>query len=76
MHKKLIYLKKVDILTKDQKNTKIFNDFRNFDKMELFALIAFNTTEVKSKEDLKKFKISYVDALKYMKVIYKNLMKL
>lgn len=44
------------------------NDFRNFDKMEIFALITLNAIEVKSKEDLKKLQISYLDALKYVKV--------
>lgn len=58
----------VDILTKNQKKLKALNDYRNFDKMEIFALITFNAIEVKSKEDLKKLQISYVDALKYLKV--------
>jgi len=48
------------------------NDYRSFDKMEIFALISFNAVEVKSKQDLKTLLISYVDALKYMTVFKKN----
>lgn len=55
-------------MTKNQKKLKVLNDYRNFDKMEIFALITFNAIEVKSKEDLKKLQISYGDALKYLKV--------
>lgn len=71
----MIFKKIVDILTKDQRNPKYMNDYRNFDKMEIFALISFNAIDVKSKEDLKKLRISYLDALKYMKV-YKKYYKI
>lgn len=56
--------KKVDFLTKDNRDAQYY---RGFDKVEMMAIISVEKFSLKNKEELKKSRVSYVECIEFLK---------
>ena len=58
-------------MTKDNKDSLTY---RGFDRVDILAIITLEKYNIRTKEELKKSRVSYVECLEFLKVLRKKLL--